>query len=158
MSSWPVITEVCHLVPTTVVPRILEWIRLGGLHLLELPVTALATIEEWMVRYGNLPMNLADASLLWLAHQSGIRRMPRLISELSASTNSPVVKPWSMWWRPSADPMPFGPMLAMATNDHDSALDGDGEVCGCSRRSKRAAIRQRCPAKLAGSLVATGKS
>ena len=78
MSSWPVITEVCHLVPTTVVPRFLEWIRLGGLHLPELPVTALATIEAWMVRYGNLPMNLADASLLWFAHQSGIRRIATL--------------------------------------------------------------------------------
>ena len=33
VSTWPVVTEVCHLVPTTIAPRFLEWIRLGGMAL-----------------------------------------------------------------------------------------------------------------------------
>lgn len=40
VSTWPVLTEVCHLVPPQVAPRFLEWTRLGGLHLQDLPVAA----------------------------------------------------------------------------------------------------------------------
>ena len=78
ISCWPVLTEVCHLVPTDVAPRVLEWVRLGGLQLAELPSAALLSIGPWMTQYGDLPMDLADASLLWLAHQSGIRAIATL--------------------------------------------------------------------------------
>lgn len=78
ISCWPVLTEVCHLVPADVAPRFLEWVRLGGLKLAELPSAALVSIGTWMAQYGDLPMDLADASLLWLAHQSGIRAIATL--------------------------------------------------------------------------------
>lgn len=67
------LTEVCHLVPAAVAPRFLEWVSLGGLNVVELSGSALALMTGWMRQYGNLPMDLADASLLWLAHEHGIR-------------------------------------------------------------------------------------
>ena len=78
VSTWPVLTEVCHLVPPEVAPRFLEWIQLGGLLLQDLPPGVLASIGSWMRRYADLPMDLADASLLWVAHQSGLRRIVTL--------------------------------------------------------------------------------
>jgi len=78
VSTWPVLTEVCHLVPPAVAPRFLEWIRLGGLQMQDLPTAALETIGGWMQQVGDLPMDLADASLLWVANQSGIRRIATL--------------------------------------------------------------------------------
>jgi predicted nucleic acid-binding protein len=78
VSTWPVLTEVCHLVPPPVAPRVLEWTRLGGLQLQDLPATALETIGGWMHPYADLPMDLADATLLWVANQSGIRRIATL--------------------------------------------------------------------------------
>jgi predicted nucleic acid-binding protein len=78
LSTWPVLTEVCHLVPPDVAPRFLEWVQIGGLQLAELPAAALLSIGPWMRQYGDLPMDLADASLLWLAQQSGIRSIATL--------------------------------------------------------------------------------
>ena len=78
ISTWPVVTEVCHLVPTALAPRFLEWIQLGGLQLAEIPTAALLAIGPWMRQYGNLPMDLADASLLWLAHHRNIRAIATL--------------------------------------------------------------------------------
>jgi predicted nucleic acid-binding protein len=46
--------------------------------LLDLPAAALETIGGWMQQYADLPMDLADASLLWVANQSGIRRIATL--------------------------------------------------------------------------------
>lgn len=78
ISTWPVLTEVCHLVPAEVAPRVLEWVQLGGLQLSELPTAALLQVAPWMRQYADLPMDLADASLLWLAHQSGVRAIATL--------------------------------------------------------------------------------
>lgn len=78
LSTWPVVTEVCHLVPVDVAPRFLEWIQLGGLQLAELPPGALQAISACMLRDRDLPMDLADASLLWVAQQSGIRSVATL--------------------------------------------------------------------------------
>ena len=78
ISTWPVLTEVCHLVPAEVAPRVLEWVQLGGLQLSELPTAALLQLAPWMRQYADLPMDLADASLLWLAYQSGVQAIATL--------------------------------------------------------------------------------
>ncbi len=78
VSTWPVLTEVCHLVPADVAPRVLEWVSLGGLSVAELSSSAPAVMASWMKQYGDLPMDLADASLIWLAHEHGIRRIATL--------------------------------------------------------------------------------
>ena len=78
VSTWPVLTEVCHLIPADLAPRFLSWVSLGGLNLAELDGSALEWLATWMRQYGDLPMDLADASLLWVAQEHGIRRIATL--------------------------------------------------------------------------------
>ncbi len=78
VTTWPVLTEVCHLIPAELAPRVLEWVSLGGLSVPELGGSALELMASWMRQYDDLPMDLADASLLWLAHEHGLRRIATL--------------------------------------------------------------------------------
>ena len=78
VSTWPVLMEVCHLIPAEMAPRVLEWVSLGGMSVPELRGSALELMASWMRQYDDLPMDLADASLLWLAHEYGLRRMATL--------------------------------------------------------------------------------
>ena len=61
VSTWPVLTEVCHLIPADVAPRFLGLVSLGGLSVAELSGSALELMASWMRQYGDLPMDLADA-------------------------------------------------------------------------------------------------
>jgi hypothetical protein len=78
VSTWPVLTEVCHLIPAEMAPRVLEWVSLGGMSVPEPSGSALELMASWMRQYNDLPMDLADASLLWLAHEHGLRRIATL--------------------------------------------------------------------------------
>lgn len=78
VSTWPVLTEVCDLIPSDVAPRFLSWVSLGGLNVAELGGSSLELMAGWMRQYGDLPMDLADASLLWVAQEHGIRRIATL--------------------------------------------------------------------------------
>ena len=70
-TTWPVLTEVCHLIPGHLVPRFLRWAAVG-LDLHELPVVAATEMAERIEKYRDLPMDLADASLVWLAERAGV--------------------------------------------------------------------------------------
>ena len=72
LTTWPVLAEACHFLPERTQIRFLRWAASGGLSVAELHETALATIADWKEKYRNLPMDLADASLLWIAEQTGI--------------------------------------------------------------------------------------
>jgi predicted nucleic acid-binding protein len=72
LTTWPVLTEVCHFLPPRTQINFLKWVGEGGLQVVELPEPALAFISAWMEKYLDLPMDLADASLLWIAEQTGI--------------------------------------------------------------------------------------
>ena len=76
--TWPVHTEVCQLIPAAMAPRVLEWVSLGGLSIAELSGSALDLMASSMRQYGDLPIDLADASLLWLAHEHGLQRITTL--------------------------------------------------------------------------------
>ena len=72
LTTWPVLAEACHFLPERTQIRFLRWAASGGLSIIELHETALATIADWKDKYRDLPMDLADASLLWIAEQTGI--------------------------------------------------------------------------------------
>ena len=72
LTTWPVLAEACHFLPERVQVRLLRWAAAGHLGVVELPEPALAAIADWKERYENLPMDLADASLLWVAQQTGV--------------------------------------------------------------------------------------
>ena len=72
LTTWPVLAEACHFLPERTQIRFLRWAASGGLSIVELHETALSTIADWKEKYRDLPMDLADASLLWVAEQTGI--------------------------------------------------------------------------------------
>jgi predicted nucleic acid-binding protein len=72
LTTWPVLAEACHLLPERVQIGFLRWAGAGGLHVVELHDAALGVIADWKQKYVDLPMDLADASLLWVAQQTGV--------------------------------------------------------------------------------------
>lgn len=72
LTTWPVLTEVCHLLPGHLVPRFVRWCNDGGIVLFELPHSALGDIASLMESYADRPMDLADASLVWLSGRVGV--------------------------------------------------------------------------------------
>jgi predicted nucleic acid-binding protein len=72
LSTWPVLTEVCHLLPERLVSAFLRWVGAGGLTVIELPAAATLALAERMDKYADLPMDLADASLIWVADTLGV--------------------------------------------------------------------------------------
>jgi uncharacterized protein len=73
ITTWPVLAEVCHLLPRDAVLRFMAWIAGGGAEVREVPAAAIGDLAVMMAKYGDLPMDLADASLLWLADSAGVR-------------------------------------------------------------------------------------
>ena len=73
LTTWPVLTEVCHFLTPAVVLRFLRWAEAGGIALIEVPPEELAEVIRMMEKYLDRPMDLADASLVWLAGRSGVR-------------------------------------------------------------------------------------
>ncbi|QAU23953.1 PIN domain-containing protein [Dyella sp. M7H15-1] len=79
VTTWPVLTEVVHLIAHRVHPAqaivFVRDIARGAATVTDLPETALHRIETLMQRYANLPMDLADASLIVLAEELGEGRI-----------------------------------------------------------------------------------
>jgi hypothetical protein len=73
LTTWAVLTEVCQLMPQHAVVRFVRSVSRGSLEVHDVPQEALAKIADLMEKYADLPMDLADASLLWLAEKMGIR-------------------------------------------------------------------------------------
>jgi hypothetical protein len=72
ITTWPVLTEVCHLLPRHIVGRFMRWVAAGGVTVREMTPTAPDDIATLMEKYDDLPMDLVDASLVWLAGELGV--------------------------------------------------------------------------------------
>lgn len=72
LTTWPVLAETCHFLPEGGQIDFLRWASSGGLSVVELHESALAVLADWKEKYRDLPMDLADASLLWVAQQTGV--------------------------------------------------------------------------------------
>ncbi|WIM06787.1 MAG: PIN domain-containing protein [Candidatus Nitricoxidivorans perseverans] len=77
VTTWPVLTEVGHMLGFSVDRQIdfLEWVRRGALDVADLPKGAVDAILKATRNYRNVPMDLADASLLVLAMETGVREI-----------------------------------------------------------------------------------
>ena len=72
LSTWPVLTETCHLIAEPLVPAFMQWVAMGGVTIADLPASAAPAMASRMGKYADLPMDLADASLIWLAENLGV--------------------------------------------------------------------------------------
>jgi uncharacterized protein len=72
LSTWPVLSEVCAMLPERLVGSFLRWVGAGGVTVVDLPSSALPGLADRIDQYADLPMDFADASLIWLAEHLGI--------------------------------------------------------------------------------------
>lgn len=94
LTTWPVLTEVCHFLIPEVVLRFLRWVDAGGAAVVEVPPDELAEVIRMMEKYLDRPMDLADASLVWLAGRSGVREILTVDTADFAVFRTPQGKPF----------------------------------------------------------------
>ena len=73
LTTWPVLTEVCHFLTAQIALRFLRWVEAGGATIVEVSEDELAGVIRTMEKYLDRPMDLADATLVWLAGHSRVR-------------------------------------------------------------------------------------
>jgi len=75
ITTWPCIVEASYLLEIPQRFEMLKWIELGGAVVYPIEPANLGDIARWMRRYsesGKREMDLADASLYWLAAETGV--------------------------------------------------------------------------------------
>lgn len=79
ITTWPVLTETTHLLQrwggSAVVEDWLAGIHEGAAHIFEVTPSQLPRVVELMHKYRQLPMDLADASLVICAEETGDGRI-----------------------------------------------------------------------------------
>lgn len=83
ITSWPVITEASHMLDFNVRVQIdlFKWIRLGGLTIKEVTLHDIDRIIALSEKYSDIPMDLADASLVVLSEKLDIREIITIDSD-----------------------------------------------------------------------------
>ena len=77
-TTWPCLTEAAYLLDPPQRYTLLRWVGSGGIAVFPLPPEDLDELVALMTRYTEAPrseMDLADASLVWLAAGSGVTRV-----------------------------------------------------------------------------------
>ena len=82
-STWPVVTEVSHMLDFNFQTQIdfLTWIKLGGVTIEEIEKDDLIRIIELSKKYSDVPMDLADASLIVLSEKMKIKEIITIDSD-----------------------------------------------------------------------------
>jgi uncharacterized protein len=83
VTTWAVLAEACHLLRRAPEERInlLQWVARGGLVAYESVSDHVATVIDYMQHYADVPMDLADASIVVVAMQTGIRDIATIDSD-----------------------------------------------------------------------------
>jgi len=82
-TTWPVVTEASHMLGFSVKVQIalLEWINRGGLYLIEIETYHLTRLIELSEKFKDVPMDLADASLIVAAESNNIKEIATIDSD-----------------------------------------------------------------------------
>jgi hypothetical protein len=77
ITTWPCVVEAAYLLDPPHRFELLQWIERGGAQVYPFDAHHLGPIVRWMRRYTDAKreMDLADASLYWLAAETGIREI-----------------------------------------------------------------------------------
>ena len=82
-TTWPVVTEVCHMLDFSIKAQLtlLEWIERGGLRIYELKELHIERIKQLTEKFSDVPMDLADASLVVVSELSGYDKIISIDSD-----------------------------------------------------------------------------
>ncbi len=79
VTTWPVLTETCYLLlqhlGSSAQQKLIEALSDGAFDVFDLTRDHSASIQRYMKKYADLPMDLADASLIVLAEHLGHGRI-----------------------------------------------------------------------------------
>ncbi len=82
ITTWPVITEVMHeLFRPDVQEKLLTWIERGGLEIAYQDQKAVAGLLKLIKKYSDMPMDLADATLMLYAEKTGLNDIATIDSD-----------------------------------------------------------------------------
>lgn len=76
-TTWPCVTEATHMLGDRERLALLRWIGVGAVQVYPFDTEDLLDMVDWMGAYTDArsEMDLADASLYWAAHETGVRRI-----------------------------------------------------------------------------------
>lgn len=82
-TTWPVVTEASHMLGFSVKVQIalLEWINRGGLYLIEIETYHITRLIELSEKFKDVPMDLADATLIVAAESNNIKEIATIDSD-----------------------------------------------------------------------------
>jgi predicted nucleic acid-binding protein len=83
ITTWPVITEVSHMLDFSTKTQInfLKWINRGGLQIFDLEFYHLIRMIELSEKFTDVPMDLADATLIVASEAKGITKIASIDSD-----------------------------------------------------------------------------
>jgi len=79
-TTWPCITEASHMLAPRQRLGMLRWIGAGSVQVFPFDTEDLFDMSDWMMRYTDdrAEMDLAHATLYWVAHETGMTRIMTL--------------------------------------------------------------------------------
>jgi len=83
ISSWAVITEVSHMLDFNLNVQIdfLKWCELGGIKIYDISQEEIKNIRVMMEKYIDIPMDLADGTLMYIASKESIKHIVSIDSD-----------------------------------------------------------------------------
>ncbi len=83
ITSWAVLTEVSHMLDFNLKVQIdfLKWIERGGVSVYEISQSDIAHIRVMMEKYIDIPMDLADGTLMYIANVENIKEIISIDSD-----------------------------------------------------------------------------
>jgi predicted nucleic acid-binding protein len=69
------VVETCFHFSPVQKAELLAWIRRGGISIADVPVSAYGQIELTLRKYADQEIDFVDAALVWLANETGARRI-----------------------------------------------------------------------------------
>ena len=83
VTTWSVITEVSHMLDFNLQVQIdfLKWIEIGGITIHNISQEEISQIRVMMEKYIDIPMDLADASLMYIANREKIHSIISIDSD-----------------------------------------------------------------------------
>jgi uncharacterized protein len=82
ITTWPVITEVMYVLNhPEIQEKFLLWIERGGLEIAQQDGHAIPGLLTLIKKYSDLPMDLADATLMLYAEKTGINKIATIRKE-----------------------------------------------------------------------------
>lgn len=83
ISTWPVITEASHMLSFSSAAQqdLLKWMLSGGVQTYQIEYADMQRIIELTQKYSDIPMDLADASLVITSEKRGVKQIISIDSD-----------------------------------------------------------------------------